>query len=306
MRRITACLLALCLLLCCSPAMAVKARMPEPARLGRREAASVVANGSVERSRFLDAAFSMLEEGNPFQLRYNAIAGANIRSLFELGVPYFFGGKSAEPLFSKYPDYIVMRSWQDNSYFKNDVNYIYGFDCAGFTMWVWNQAGKGEHGSLVELLNDEEHHFYCSKKPMPAWDELYRTLQVGDLVVLHHPGSRHCGMYIGTLRQYGYTALEVPDLEPYLDYPLIIHCAGHPAFGDRFQFLIDNGLQKYRHAATTNGGVCVALLGVRKDQATHQAKVQDADYGWFVLPDYTFLTVLDWTNVDPEAYCWYR
>ena len=67
----------------------------------------------VQQSDLLDAAFSMLEKGNPFLDAYNEITGAGVEARFELGLPYFFGGKhdtsmkGGEPLvFSREPLYV--------------------------------------------------------------------------------------------------------------------------------------------------------------------------------------------------------
>ena len=52
------------------------------------------AQAEVERSKLLDAAFSMLEEGNDFVRRYNEMTGAEVTATFVDGCPYFFGGKA--------------------------------------------------------------------------------------------------------------------------------------------------------------------------------------------------------------------
>ena len=51
--------------------------------------------GYADHSRFLDAALSMLEEGNPFLVRYNEDTDAGIEARFPLGCPYFWGGRRA-------------------------------------------------------------------------------------------------------------------------------------------------------------------------------------------------------------------
>ena len=48
-----------------------------------------------DRYRVLDAALSMLEEGNPFLVHYNEDTGAEIEARFPLGCPYFWGGRRA-------------------------------------------------------------------------------------------------------------------------------------------------------------------------------------------------------------------
>ena len=44
--------------------------------------ACVSANAEVERNGLLDSAFSMLEEGNIFVERYNALTGAEVKPYF--------------------------------------------------------------------------------------------------------------------------------------------------------------------------------------------------------------------------------
>ena len=56
------------------------------------------AGALVEQNPLLNAAFSMLEADNPILERYNEITGADVRARYELGLPYFFGGKKADLL----------------------------------------------------------------------------------------------------------------------------------------------------------------------------------------------------------------
>ena len=54
-----------------------------------------------DRYRVLDAALSMLEEGNPFLARYNAENHADIQARFPLGCPYFWGGRRVNRILQK-------------------------------------------------------------------------------------------------------------------------------------------------------------------------------------------------------------
>ena len=141
------------------------------------------------------------------------------------GVPYFIGGTKYETLAHHIPEYTVYACWQNSLYYRNGVNYLYGFDCSGFTKWVWSQCGKAPHGSISDLLLlSGQQALYCSGgRPMPEWTQLKDVLEPGALLAMSHPGY-HIAMYIGTLRMYGYTARQVPQLKQYLDYPLVIHC----------------------------------------------------------------------------------
>ena len=82
---------------------------------------------------------------------------------------------------------------------------------------------------------------------MPPFEQMKDTLQVGDLFAMKHPYStyRHIMMYIGTLRDFGFTPEETPELAPYLDYPLVAHCGTHPQYGERFQRFIDTHPEDY-------------------------------------------------------------
>ena len=59
------------------------------------------AQAEVERSPFLDAAFSCLEKAKSSQRRYNEITGAEVESIFDLGIPYYFGGKYMDCITSR-------------------------------------------------------------------------------------------------------------------------------------------------------------------------------------------------------------
>lgn len=262
----------------------------------------------VERSKVLDAAFTMLEKDNLFLIRYNALTGAQVQPWFELGVPYFYGGIKETWLFAKYPDYMTRECWENTTYYEKDKVYIMGWDCAGFTQWVWKEAGFGKHDSLSKLIAADAHkrHVLCNETLLvPDWDELHRYLQPGDLLAGTRGSGYHVMMYIGTLRDYAITAEEAPQLAAYLDYPLVIHCSMNPAFGPRFQRFIDEKGGKYARCTTTDGGVCVALLGLSFDQAPHHEIVQKQEQAWFELDDGRLLLTL----VDADTYtrwAWYR
>ena len=306
-RRVLTCLMVLCLLLpyaawAAGPSMP---RLPGPYQATEQEKQRIRDAGSVTKFRILNYALSLLEEGNPFLARYNLITGLKIKSRFPYGVPYLYGGQSEKHVFSKCPDYVVERAWQDSpAYYKAGTFYLYGFDCVGYIKWVWQKATGKELTSSKALLQARSRHVFSSiGKKMPVWNKLTPVLRPGDLLVLKHPGT-HMALYIGTLRQYGYTAEEVPALAPWLDWPLIIHSTTDAGVSDRFAYLLKNGLSKYRIATVTDGGVCVSLLGVGKKAAPYHAHQQNQDTDYFVLPDNTWLSVLPFSRV--EQYCWYR
>lgn len=96
------------------------------------------AQAEVERSKLLDAAFSMLEEGNDFVRRYNEMTGAEVTATFVDGCPYFFGGKADDEttltrLFSRAPLYSKREIWEQTRFYDKGSYYLYGLDCSGFT-----------------------------------------------------------------------------------------------------------------------------------------------------------------------------
>lgn len=264
------------------------------------------------KNPFLDVSLSALEKGNPFLARYNELTGSHIQALFDLGIPYLFGGTEAGGVFNKYPAYWKRLCGQDSQFFKADQVYINGFDCVGFTRWVYHKCGIPPHPPLGDMiLNYSEfklNHLFTHREgqQMPAFDRMQDTLRPGDLFAVKHRDStyRHIMMYLGTLRQFGYTAQEVPDLAEYLDYPLVIHCGPSPVYGERFQQFIDTHPEDFGNCLTTDGGVQVSILGVRPEDAPGHIHVQNTDYAYFTLDDGTWMTVI---NVfDLTSYCWFR
>ena len=277
----------------------------------------------VERSPFLDAAFSAIEQDNIFQRRYNEITGAEVKSLFEQGVPYFFGRQTdytgtkltnVKDLMAAYPNYTIRKSLETTKFYRKDQFYIYGFDCSGFTRWIYHQCGLPMHPGLNDMnikYEERVHHIYnggtqwtSEAKPMPPYDELKDHLQVGDLLNTKH-GARHIMMYIGTLRDYGFTAEEVPDLADYLDYPLVIHCGPSPFYGARFEKVIADNPELYGKCKTTNGGVEVSILGVPVNAFPYHEHVQITDFDYFLIDDGNYMLTL--RDIDEaSSFCWYR
>ena len=281
-----------------------------------------IAMAELEQNPLLDAAFSAIEADNIFQRRYNEITGSNVESLFALGVPYFFGGQvnykgklvNNEELMEDYPLYAKEVCAETTKFYRTGQLYIYGFDCSGYTKWIRVQCGLKEHPGLSDMItkhSEWSHHIYnggtnfsSANKPMPAFNELKDTLQIGDLLVTKHR-ARHIMMYIGTLADYGFTAEEVPELADYLDYPLVIHCGPNPMYGERFEQLIQSDLERYGRCATTDGGVCVSIIGVPVDAAPYHEHVQINDYDYFLIDDGNYmLTIRD--VEEASSWCWYR
>lgn len=266
-----------------------------------------------ERNDILDTAFTLLEYFNPFVKRYEDLTGACVKPLFPLGVPYFYGGTSYNWMTQNYPDYYAQKAWNDSIYYRSGLTYFYGFDCAGFARWLMRTCRRLNIGTIEEAISFEAHqfgfHLYCncshpSAVPMPAWNELSQTLRIGDMLAGKHGKTNHIMVYIGTLRDYGYTAGEAPELAQWLDYPLVIHSSAHPAFGERFDLLIEEQPELYGMCTVPDGGVAISIIGVPWESAPNHSQYQLQDHAWFELENDCLLTLVDFSQYG--KYCWYR
>lgn len=252
------------------------------------------AHAVVVRSLELNAAFSMLEQDNPFLARYNEITGADLKARYPLGLPYMFGGKDASHLLS--PWYVT----ETTKNFIKGEKYLYGFDCSGFTNWINFEAGKPQHDSLDQMITNRGlyRRNQLDLQDIP-FEALYTQLQVGDFLVTH-AGSRHIMMYIGTLADYGYTAEDAPELKDYLTYPLLVHCGLCPPYHDRYAAYIQ---QNDLNCNTTDGGVAITIVGIPIADAPHHIFQDHYDHYYFDLNGY-FLRIED--IFDTTSYVWFR
>jgi len=249
---------------------------------------------ALEPHPVLSAALSMLEEGNPFIARYNGLTGSQVEARFPLGAPYFFGGLAEEKILR------VMRPWQESRYYKMDRFYLYGLDCGGFTAWALKQAGRPRHPAIARLLSRDrvfdQNRLNLNGLP---WEELPQHLQPGDLYALRHSLGRHIMLYIGTLKDFGYTEDSLPAaLKPYLHYPLVAHASANPFYYRRYTRYIARHI-KITPVTPPDGGVMVSLLGVPKDAAPYSlpnpalpGREPDSTSHYFLLSGYP-LTVYD-------------
>ena len=238
--------------------------------------------GTADRYHVLDVALSMLEEGNPFLVRYNKDTGAEIEARFPLGCPYFWGGRHVEKILEP------AAPEQESDYYKPDQQYLYGLDCAGYTRWITEQMGYTPHDSISNLLNRNKYKDYVIyKAAKKTGNKRVEELSIGDILCIEHQdGSHHSAMFIGTLLDFGYTARGLPkELRPYLHYPLLIHATGSSDYYERYrQYLEAKGdtttLPPY-------GGVIVTLLDAApEDTRSRTPAVLDLGAPCFDLEGY--------------------
>ena len=278
----------LCLLLCLTALLSCSAAQAE-----------------LMRHSMTETALTLLPEGDPFIRRYNQMTGAKVEASFTLGVPYFFGGQKGWQVFQNWPDYTRCPAWQDSRYYRKGTFYLCGFDCRGFLGWVRQENGQSMVPKLRQMLSDtrlygQYYLFTSSAKfdlPITDYAEVRQTVRPGDLLVIAHGGT-HVMMYIGTMRDFGYTAEDVPKLAEYLDYPLMIHCGDSPVAGDRFQPYIDQAGQLFSTTVTTDGCVQVSILGVPRELADVHANVNNEDFYYFYIDDGSIMTIYSLDDKD--------
>ncbi len=252
----------------------------------------------MEERRMLNIAFSMLEATNPILLAYNQDMGGSAVARFQYGCPYLWAGFSESSLLrARHP------SSSSNYYFVEQL-YLGGFDCIGFTRWVHSQAGMKKLPAISDSQKAPKSSLINVKNlPYDQWQD---AMQVGDVLNLHYKGGGyHTGIYIGTLRDFGFDESEVGELAPYMEYPLMIHCGMnnfHTAWYT--QYLKDKGLTS---VTPPDGGVTISILGVPyKDcpntETMWQGTRNKKTFWWFDLQGYN-LTVITPTD---ESYSWFN
>ncbi len=233
-----------------------------------------LSGASIRRNEFLDKALPLLEEGNCFLRRYNAVTGAELEPLFSLGVPYFWGGRNFRTITGRLPEYNVREAWQSSiNYYQKGTTYLYGFDCIGLVKYIYSAAGHRIDGTVEALLEASVcragHHIWCSDThPLPEdWALAAEKLEIGDLIWVKHPGV-HAMVYIGTLRDYGYTEEQLPALSGALDYPLAIQSGRNPYCYFRFRDMLKEQKKgRLAEAEPPDGGASVCILGVDPAEA---------------------------------------
>ena len=225
--------------------------------------AALPAQAVIERNEYLDVAFTCLEEGNPFLTRYNEITGADIQPIVKCGVPYFFGGQNVDNLFK------VMKLREDSTYGKTGEKQLVGFDCIGFTRWIQDEVGDKRTPSLYDMMNkygEYGKYMLNDLREETDFNKVAEQLKIGDFLVGNIKG-RHILMYMGTLRDYGYTEETAGDLKDYLGYPLFINCGNDPNYIERTREYLKEVDKTY--ADPNRGGVTVSIAGLTYEGAPH-------------------------------------
>ena len=247
---------------------------------------------TIEARKFLDVALSMMEENNPILRMYNENCEGTVQARYQYGVPYLFAGARESTILK------VRYASQNSNYYFTDKRYLGGFDCIGFARWLHNQVGMKKLPAISDMPKQNKAYLVnVQNKTMPQWAE---EMLVGDSIgMAYKGGGYHVMVYIGTLRDFGYTEDTLGTaLAPYIDYPLVIHCGMnnyHTAWYE--QYMADNGITG---VVPPDGGVTISLLGVPYAKCLYTETMwkgtkNEKTFYWFDLEGYNL------TSIDPTA-----
>ena len=218
-----------------------------------------------------DAGLSMLEEGNPFVTRYDDIADSLMTVSLPLGVPYYYAGRSEEKFLTRFYPHTT------TNYYHGDRLYFCGLDCVGMTRLIYEKRGLADHPSIVDLLHRGAGSDALKNSSPDRWPAL---LLPGDLIAVKH-GTFHIMMYLGTMRQFGWTEQNAGEAAALLDQPLVLHCGGNPFYYDRYKAYIRE--KKYRNTYPPDGGVTVAVVQQTDEGTPHSTEsAWGKRYGWYL------------------------
>ena len=245
----------------------------------------------IEAKKYLNVALTMMEENNPITRMYNENCGGTVQARFKYGVPYLFGGMHESSLLR------ARYSSQNSNYYSTEKLYLGGFDCIGFARWLHNQAGMNTLPAISDIPKQSKKNLVdVEGKPFPEWAE---AMKVGDSIAMAYKGGGyHIMVYIGTLRDFGYTEDMLGALAPYIDYPLAIHCGMNNYHTEWYaQYLKEVG---YTSVTPPDGGVTISIIGAPYDKCTFTETMwkgtkNEKTFYWFDLEGYNL------TSIDPTA-----
>lgn len=227
---------------------------------------------------FYEAALTMLEEGNPFIEYYDETAESLIAASLPLGVPYYYAGRTEEKFLNRYYPRTI------TNYYRPDRMYFCGLDCAGMTRLIFEKCNMEQHPTIIAMLARGIGSAALKNRDPHDWPAL---LLPGELFCVDH-GTYHVMMYLGTLRQFGWTEADAGEAAPLLDEPLVIHCGGNPFYYDRYLALIQE--KGYRNTYPPDGGVTVSVIRKTNSDAPHSMTARWGKFfGWYMLGDYPLL-----------------
>ena len=232
----------------------------------------------VRDEKFYEASLSMLEQGNPFIAYYDDTADSLLTASLPLGVPYYYAGRTEEKFLRRYYPGTITR------YYRPDRMYFCGLDCVGMTRLVYEKSNMERHPSIAAILTRGIGAAALRGRDPAEWPSL---LLPGELVCVHH-GTYHVMMYLGTLRQFGWTEENAGEAASLLDEPLVIHCGGNPFYYDRYLAYIQQ--EGFRNTYPPDGGVTVSVIRKTNKDAPHTMKTSWGKFfGWYELGDYPLL-----------------
>lgn len=226
----------------------------------------------VQFQQIYETSLSMLEEGSPFVSKYDDTAGSLMEVSLPLGVPYYYAGGSEDKFLHRFFPSTTTH------YYLDSHMYLCGLDCVGMTRLVYEKSGLERHPSITDILRHGLGTDLLRKHSPADW---YMFLQPGDLIGVKH-GTNHIMMYLGTMRQFGFTQSEAGEAADLLDWPLVIHCGGNPFYYDRYQGYIEE--QGYRNTMPPDGGVTVSVIRQTDADAPNSTDTWwGKHFGWYLL-----------------------
>ena len=232
----------------------------------------------VQSGMIYETSLCMLEEGNTFVEHYDETAGSLMQVSLPLGVPYYYAGGTEDKFLRRFFPSTTTR------YYREDHMYLCGLDCVGMTHLIYEKCGLARHPSISDLLRHGIGHDLMVKNDPMKWSSF---LKPGDLVAVKH-GTFHIMMYLGTLRQFGWTEKNAGEALPLLDAPLVIHCGGSPFYYERYRKYIEE--QGFKNTMPPDGGVTVSVIQETNLDAPHSMDVfWGKHFGWYMIDNQPLL-----------------